>query len=372
MGITRKEIGVFVLFMFLGFFSVAHGAGKLSGTVTEKQGDKVKVDFKSNESLAPDRGDKVDFITLMEGIEVKAGQGQVVEVGSGFVWVKIIRKPVRLKMNGIIHATGEVAIEVRLDQKYEVLRQTKDPAVFNFILGHADQGNGHAHFLTAYALKFGLGVAKNKKESERRFRLAAEQGHMKAQYRIAMKYDYGWGVAEDDKEAVIWYRKAGEQGLASAQNRLGEMYFFEFGVKKDDAEALKWFKNASEQGDAEGEYNYGYMYQEGLGGLKKDLVEAVKWYEKAAVQGESEAQYALGVMYHSGIGVKTNRQKALEWFLKAAEQDQASAQYNLGIIYETGQGVAQNRKKAIAWYRKAAAQNHKKAKEQLRDMGGSE
>ncbi len=102
---TEIILFIFVSLALLCIVPVAYGSSKLTGTVTEKQGDRVRVDFTPHKSFGPSKGDQVGFVRIFQGIEAKAGKGEVVEVGSGFAWVRITSQPVKLKMTGIIALT---------------------------------------------------------------------------------------------------------------------------------------------------------------------------------------------------------------------------------------------------------------------------
>jgi hypothetical protein len=101
-----------ILAMFT-LYSTAFASTQITGTVTAKQAGSVKVEFEPYKTAGPKIGDRVDFIRIMDGFEVKAGKGEVVKVGSGFAWVRITRQPVKLKMTGIIALTenSEVGTE---------------------------------------------------------------------------------------------------------------------------------------------------------------------------------------------------------------------------------------------------------------------
>jgi hypothetical protein len=103
------SFGRFICCFLLAFFvfDTAHSAALISGTATAKEGEVVKVEFKPHKTVGPQKGDKVDFKTMMEGIEINAGQGKVTESKGNYAWVKIIKGRPRLKMTGIIHATGK-------------------------------------------------------------------------------------------------------------------------------------------------------------------------------------------------------------------------------------------------------------------------
>ena len=54
----------------------------------------------------------------------------------------------------------------------------------------------------------------------RLFRLAAEQGYADAQFNLGNMFTNGQGVAQDREEAIRWYRLAAAQGNAWAKSRL--------------------------------------------------------------------------------------------------------------------------------------------------------
>jgi TPR repeat protein len=70
----------------------------------------------------------------------------------------------------------------------------------------------------------GEGVAQDKAEAVRLYRLAAAQGDADAQFNLGLMFAYGEGVAQDKAEAVRLYRLAAAQGdakAAAALKRLG-------------------------------------------------------------------------------------------------------------------------------------------------------
>ncbi len=96
----------------LSFFSVqtAHGMTEISGTVVARRDDSVKVEFEQHKIAKPKSGDKVEFSTLLQGIKVGAGTGEVTEVDVETVWVKISDDRPKPKMNAVIQATGTPSV----------------------------------------------------------------------------------------------------------------------------------------------------------------------------------------------------------------------------------------------------------------------
>ncbi len=95
--------------------STAFAAIVITGTVTEKRGDSVKVEFEPHKTVSPKIGDKVDFSTEIKGIKgIKAGTGKVTEVDGKTVWVKTSDKRPKPILNAIIQATGNPMAETSI------------------------------------------------------------------------------------------------------------------------------------------------------------------------------------------------------------------------------------------------------------------
>lgn len=76
----------------------------------------------------------------------------------------------------------------------------------------------------------------------------AQAGDRVAQYNLGVLHETGrYGVALDKAEAVRWYRLAAQQGYENAQYNLGVMYLRGEGVGADRETAVHWFRLAAEQ-----------------------------------------------------------------------------------------------------------------------------
>ncbi len=60
--------------------STAFAATAITGTITEKRGDSVKVEFEPHMTVGPKIGEKVEFSTLVVGIKATAGTVKVTKV----------------------------------------------------------------------------------------------------------------------------------------------------------------------------------------------------------------------------------------------------------------------------------------------------
>ncbi len=117
-------------------------------------------------------------------------------------------------------------------------------------------------------------------------REAALDGDVMAQNWLGDAYGYGKaGIAIDRAEAAKWWRMAAEQGNASAMANLGECYRMGEGVEKDPVEAINWYRKGAELGDARSQRFLGGAYETGLG-VPADRQEATKWWRLAADQGD--------------------------------------------------------------------------------------
>ena len=124
-------------------------------------------------------------------------------------------------------------------------------------------------------------------ESLAKLREAAAQGDANAQFDLAWKYHYGQGVAVDKAEALRWFRLSAGQGLVAAQFCLG---IFLYGMGDPHlAEAANWYRKAAEQGFPNAQYNLGLCYRHGHG-VPKNEAEARRWFQKAAEQGLVETK----------------------------------------------------------------------------------
>ena len=71
------------------------------------------------------------------------------------------------------------------------------------------------------------------------------------QFELGEMYYSGEGVAKDRAEAARLFRLAADQGMAQAQNVLGHMYYSGEGVVKHEVEAARLVQLAAGQGDVD-------------------------------------------------------------------------------------------------------------------------
>jgi TPR repeat protein len=118
----------------------------------------------------------------------------------------------------------------------------------------------------------------------RLLRPLAEKGGAEAQNNLGVMYFQGIGVAKDLKEAEKWYRMAAEQGHPAAQSGLGLIKL----MSKDYKEAAKWIQLSADQGYPPSQLNLAIMYHQG-DGVPRDPVRAHMWMSLAALLGDATA-----------------------------------------------------------------------------------
>jgi TPR repeat protein len=115
------------------------------------------------------------------------------------------------------------------------------------------------------------------------WKLKAEHGDAVAQYNVGVCYSSGMGgVIKDKIESAKWIRIAAESGHSQAQYILGNDYANGRGVTKDPIEAFKWYKKSAIQANGYGFFCLGNAYYRGKG-VSKDIVEAYAHYQIAAI-----------------------------------------------------------------------------------------
>src|ERR1019366_6556086 len=232
----------------------------------------------------------------------------------------------------------------------------------------AEKGDAKAQFFVGLGYTTGMGfyttgmgVERDKVESVKWYRKAADQNFAPAQYFLGDCYAEGVGVAKDEVEAVKWFRKAAEQNFAPAQYELGACYDGGTGVEKNAVEAVRLYHKAAEQNYVKAEFNLGNSLLHGLG-VSKNQVEAAQWFRKGADQGHAASQFGLGNLFFDGEGVPKDTTQSAHWWRKASEQGFAAAQRELGIAYSRGDGVPQSYSEAYKWFNLASAQGYEAAK----------
>ncbi|KAA3503319.1 hemagglutinin [Rhizobium rhizogenes] len=153
---------------------------------------------------------------------------------------------------------------------------------------------------------------------------AAAKGEMQALFEIAARYTEGRGVAADRAEAAKWYKLAADRGLAPAQYRLANLYEKANGVERNLSEAKRYYTLAAEQGNAGAMHNLAVLLASDAAG-QPDFTAAAQWFIKASELGVRDSQFNLAILYARGSGVKQDIEESYKWFAIAAKDGDADA-----------------------------------------------
>ncbi|WP_454700233.1 cell division protein PodJ [Agrobacterium burrii] len=153
---------------------------------------------------------------------------------------------------------------------------------------------------------------------------AAAKGETQALFEIAARYTEGRGVAADRAEAAKWYKLAADRGLAPAQYRLANLYEKANGVERNLSEAKRYYTLAAEQGNAGAMHNLAVLLASDAAG-QPDFTAAAQWFIKASELGVRDSQFNLAILYARGSGVKQDIEESYKWFAIAAKDGDADA-----------------------------------------------
>lgn len=153
---------------------------------------------------------------------------------------------------------------------------------------------------------------------------AAAKGETQALFEIAARYTEGRGVAADRAEAAKWYKMAADRGLAPAQYRLANLYEKANGVERNLSEAKRYYTLAADQGNAGAMHNLAVLLASNAAG-QPDFTAAAQWFIKASELGVRDSQFNLAILYARGSGVKQDIEESYKWFAIAARDGDADA-----------------------------------------------
>jgi localization factor PodJL len=153
---------------------------------------------------------------------------------------------------------------------------------------------------------------------------AAAKGDTQALYEIAARYTEGRGLAADRTEAAKWYKLAADRGLAPAQYRLANLYEKANGVERNLSEAKRYYTLAAEQGNAGAMHNLAVLLASDAAG-QPDFTTAAQWFIKASELGVRDSQFNLAILYARGSGVKQDIEESYKWFSIAAKDGDTDA-----------------------------------------------
>ncbi|KQO79022.1 peptidoglycan-binding protein [Rhizobium sp. Leaf262] len=153
---------------------------------------------------------------------------------------------------------------------------------------------------------------------------AAAKGDAQALFEIGARFTDGRGVAADRTEAAKWYKLAADRGLAPAQYRLGNMYEKANGVERNLPEAKRYYQMAADQGNAGAMHNLAVLLASDAAGAP-DFKAAGDWFIKASNLGVRDSQFNLAILYARGSGVQQSLEESYKWFAIAARDGDMDA-----------------------------------------------
>lgn len=274
----RFIIASIITVIFFSYIPGIFAATELTGKITAKQGELVKVDFTPDKTVGPKVGDEVKFSTTIGGQFVNAGIGKVTDVDTNFVWIKAERNNLKLKMKAIIHATG-------LAKKEIIVQSNNAPPLHLCDELAGDPWDNQ---------RFGPSVKFSSINANQAISACEEATRMyPATDRFSFQLGRAYTAGFQYTHARFYYLQAAIPGnYAAAQHNLGVMYHKGHGIPIDNKAALKWYLQAAEHNYAAAQNNVGFMYEKGQS-VQKNMQEAIRWYKLAASQGDEEANQNL-------------------------------------------------------------------------------
>lgn len=172
-------------------------------------------------------------------------------------------------------------------------------------------------------------------DAVKHYRKAALLGNKKAQFRLALLCSIDPGACKDRSESVRWMKAAAEQDYTPAQRVLGHWTLLGYGVEKNPIKAKKLLLSAANKEDDIAMYILGRMYATGEG-VEKNYDEALKWFRSAKAHGYPLPAEYLNVENLAGLKPLKSRQPVKK-IIKSREDIIREVQSGLTALgYEPG------------------------------------
>ena len=173
------------------------------------------------------------------------------------------------------------------------------------------------------------GLSKSAKFAAEWRAKAASGGNANAQTSLGWHYDCGQGVAQDRVEAARLYRLAAMHGMPDAMHNLALCLSKGEGCDKAPVQAVLWIRRAAELGDADAQHKLADWYGQGTNSLPINHKEAMRLARLGAEQGHLGATNLVGFLFAKGQGVAASLDEACKWYRRAAELGEEVAKDNL-------------------------------------------
>ncbi len=277
---------------------------------------------------------------------------------------------------GDIISTDDFVKMLNAEEKADTELQAK---AYKYFKMAAESGNANAMTTVASWLYDGIGVKKNREESDIWYRRAAKAGDPSAMRVVAFS-------SNDEVEKFKYYKLSGEldrPGL-NKQDSIKQTainYACGRGTKKSIEEAEKWLAKLDDEHDVAaakieiaqitGEKFWLEQAAETstLAMVKlaenfisqNDFENSLVFYEKASTNGDFEATSVIGDIYYIGEGnIEQDYKKAFEYYSKASEFGYNMATIKKALMLYKGCGeIEQNLREAFLILRKVCKTREK-------------
>lgn len=232
---------------------------------------------------------------------------------------------------------------------------------YKILLEKARSEDSEAQFKLAMLYNEGKIVEKNKIETIKWLRKAAENSHPKAKKilaDLALKSEKNNSLHSVEKTAVSNYKNAssGENFDEEAAVKMGLAYLYGINIEKNLKEAEKMLRKSAIKGNSKAQYELSLIFLHGKEEIQKDYQEAYSWLKKSAESGNVNAQNEIGYLLFNGSQdkkIKPNIIEAIKYWTMAADSGLEEAQYNLSMYHA---------KEAVKYLESASSKGLDKAK----------
>ena len=176
--------------------------------------------------LAADRGDRQGQFAL--GIAHLNGSGVPKDRKLALEWLE---KAAAQKHPGALYNLGVIAIDADIQDF---------PRASSLFREAADLGDMDAAYGLSVLYREGTGVERDRAESVKWLKRAAEERHIAAMVEFAIALFNGDSVEKNEQMAAKYFARAAQANSPIAQNRLARLYAAGRGVKANNVEAMKW------------------------------------------------------------------------------------------------------------------------------------
>lgn len=232
---------------------------------------------------------------------------------------------------------------------------------YKTLLEQARSENPEAQFKLAMLYHEGKIVEKNKVETIKWMKKAAQNNHPRAKKIVAdlaLKSEKNTALNSSESTAIKSYKNAssGEDFDDDAAFKMGMAHLHGVGVSKDFVEAEKLLRKSAIKGNVKAQYELSLIFLHGRDEIKQDFLEAYEWLKKSAEGGNLKAQNEIAYLLFQGSPdkkVKLNTEQAIMYWKMAADAGLPDAQYNLAMYYA---------KQTVSYLEKSSHQGLEKSK----------